>query len=339
MRLNPRQLATHLRAGVAPLYLLSGDEPLLVDEALDAIRAAARQSGCTERDVQIAERGFDWDEFRAGLGNLSLFASRQLIELRLPTGKPGDRGARELVALAADPPADKVVVVITPALAGKAAKTRWVTTLADAGVWVPLVTPNREQLPAWLAGRLKSAGLACDPDALTLLVDRVEGNLLAAKQEIDKLLLLTPGEPVTVDTVRAAVADGARYDVFQLADAALAGDGQRAARILTHLEREGVAPTLALWSLARDIFTLVEVAHRLSAGDAPGRAMTAAGVWRSREALIGKAIRRGGVRRLLQQARIADRVVKGARPGQPWSALMELTLSLAGTDAPVAQTA
>jgi DNA polymerase-3 subunit delta len=312
---------------------LSGDEPLLVDEALDAIRRAARQAGFAGSDRYVADRGFDWDQLRGSLDNLSLFANSQLVELRLPGGKPGDAGAKQLVALAADPPPDKIVVIMTPALAGNAAKAKWVRSLADAGVWVPLRSPDAAELPDWLAGRLRAAGLRCEPEAVALLAERVEGNLLAAKQEIDKLSLLASGDLVSVDAVRAAVADGARYDVFQLADAALAGDGARAARILRHLEQEGVAATLVLWSLVRELTVLHSVAYQARAGESLGRALAAAGVWRSRMSLVERAARRlgaQGARGLLRQAAIADRIVKGARRGLPWNALLELTLGLAG---------
>lgn len=333
MRLNLRQLPAKLRAGLAPIYLLSGDEPLLVDEALDAIRGTARKEGFAGREHYVVERGFDWDVLQRSLDNLSLFAESQLLELRLPTGKPGDTGAKRLAALAGNPPPDKVVVVITPALTGNAAKAKWVQSLADAGIWVPIRAPDVSELPGWLAGRLQAAGLEYDRDAVELLAARVEGNLLAAKQEIDKLALLASGARVDLDTMRAAVADGARYDVFQFADAALAGDSPRAVHILRHLEQEGVAATLVLWSLVREITTLRAVAHRAGNGEPLGRALSGAGVWRSREALVGGAARRvgiTGIRRLLRQAAVTDRVVKGVRPGRPWNALLELTLALSG---------
>ncbi len=332
MKISARQLTAHLSAGPRVLYLVSGDEPLLVDEVADAIRGSARESGCDEREVHSAERGFDWEQLRASLNNLSLFSSRQLVELRLPTGKPGDQGSKQLVAIAENPPADKILMIITPKLSAAAARSKWVTRLEKAGVWINVRAPDRDALPAWLSARLKKAGLACEPEALQLLAGRVEGNLLAAKQEIDKLVLLAENSRVDVSTVQAAVADGARFDVFQLADAALAGDPARTARILEHLEQEAVAAPLVLWSLVREITVIAELAQRLERGEAPGRAMSAAGVWRSREALVGRAVKRvgsEGARKLLVQAACVDRIVKGARPGRPWPALLELGLALA----------
>jgi len=341
VKLSPQQLATHLASGPAPVYLISGDEPLLVDEALDAVRVAATGLGYTEREAYVAERGFDWSELAARLQSLSLFAERRIVELRLPTGKPGDKGSKFLVALAADPPPDTVFVVITPVLDGRTAKTKWASSLARDGVCLTLKAPDRARLPQWIAGRLQRAGLAADAEALDLLAARVEGNLLAAKQEIDQLELLAENGRVTVDTVRACVANGARYDVFQLTDAALAGDVERAVRILAGLEREGIAAPLVLWSLVREIGTVADVAYRVGAGIAPAKAMADCGVWQSRKSLIGHAarsLRPQAARSLVRRAARTERIVKGSLRGQPWNALLELTLALAGRPELAAET-
>ncbi len=333
MKLNAQQLGSHLSSGVAPVYLVSGDEPLLVGEVLDSIRTAAAKEGCTEREVQVADRGFDWADFAGSLQNLSLFATHRCVELRLPTGKPGVKGAGFLTALADDPKPDTVIIVSTPALDSKAARSKWVSTLARKAVWIALRRLDPASMPAWIAARLKKAGLTSDSEALELLAARVEGNLLAAKQEIDKLILLLGEGRVTVDTVRASVADGARFDVFQLTDAALAGNAARAARILLSLEREGVGPPLVMWSLAREISLVADIVYRRDSGVSAGKAMSDAGVWRSRQNLIGRAVRSFDLRsakQLVAKARDTDRIVKGARRGQPWNAMMELTFALAG---------
>jgi DNA polymerase-3 subunit delta len=333
MKLNPGQLSSHLSSGVAPVYLISGDEPLLVDETRDVIRVSAAEQGIVDREVYVAERNFNWDEFAAGLQNLSLFATHRLVELRLPTGKPGDKGGRFLTAVASDPIPDTVLVIVTPSLDSRTAKSKWASSLARGAVWIALRAPDAAALPKWIAGRLHAAGLKGDPQALELLAARVEGNLLAAKQEIDKLGLLAEDGRVTIDTVRAAVADGARFDVFQLTDAALAGDRSRAARILNGLHREGVAAPLVMWSLAREISLVVDVVYRLNGGCSAARAMTDARVWGSRQSLIGRAVRSldlKSAQQLLVGACHADRIVKGARRGQAWNALLELTLALAG---------
>jgi len=331
VKLKPQQLAAHLSRGVGKLYLLSGDEPLLVEESLDAIRAAAQQAGFEERESHLVERGFDWAALDAGFRNLSLFATRRIIELRLPTGKPGNPGGQKIVELAGGELTDTLVVFITPALDRKTVKSKWVTTLARVGAWIDHRPPGAAALPRWLAARMKKAGLACDDDALEFLAARVEGNLIAAKQEIDKLVLLAPDRRVTVDVLRQVVSDGARYDVFQLADAALAGNTPRALRILNGLEREGVAAALVVWSLGREAVALASVAWSVDSGQSLSAAMSATKVFPWRQELIGRAARAldaGRARQLVRLARDTERVVKGARPGQPWNALASLTLAM-----------
>lgn len=342
MKLAADRLAGHLAKEVAPLYILSGDEPLLVDEALASIRERARAAGCEEREVHIVERGFDWTALGAGMKNLSLFSSRRLVELRLPGGKPGDEGARFLSALAKQPDADTVCVLVLPALNATAQRAKWATALATEGVWVELRTPTQAQLPAWLQRRLAAGGLRAEPAAVELLAALVEGNLLAAKQEIDKLALLAGAAEITPDMVREAVADGARFDIFQLSDAALAGDAARAARVLAGLRREGQAEVLVLWALARDLLSLADVLVRTGRGASVERAMQDAGIWRSRQAVFGQAARRrrgADLARLLRSAALADQVVKGLRPGNPWNALQELTMAFCGGSLPLAETA
>jgi DNA polymerase-3 subunit delta len=342
MKLAADRLAPHLAKSVGPLYVLSGDEPLLVDEALELIREHARRAGCGERESHIAERGFDWDAFAAGLRHLSLFASRRLIELRLPTGKPGEVGARFLAALAACPDGDNVIVILLPALDSATARARWATALAEAAIWIECRPPRREQLPAWLNQRLGRVGLVADERSLDVLASRVEGNLLAAKQEIDKLaLLLSPGE-VTEEAMRQSVTDGARFDIFQLSDAALAGDVARAVRVLQGLEREGETAVLVLLTLVREVLGIADVVVRGHQGCSIDRALNDAGIWRSRHELYRRAARNrslGDIARLVRCTARAEQIVKGARPGQPWNALFEVVLELGGARPPLAQTA
>jgi DNA polymerase-3 subunit delta len=226
------------------------------------------------------------------------------------------------------------VVIVTPALTRKIAESAWATALATAGVWVETRLPPLAELPRWIGQRFRTAGLRCDPEGLQLLADRVEGNLLAAQQEIDKLALLyAPGTELTAAEIRAAVADGARFDVFQLGDAALSGDVLRAVRVLEGLREEGTAAPLVLWSLVREVLVLVDAGVRASRESSPLRAVQGAGVWQSRTDLYLQAMRHhkpGTLRRLLRMAGHADQIVKGARRGEPWNALLELTLALAG---------
>lgn len=349
MKLGPDQLLRQLQeqldppgsgtspksaAKLAAVYLVSGDEPLLVNEVVDALRAAAVASGREERESHIVERSFSWDAIAASLRNLSLFSSGKLVEIRLPTPTPGDEGSRAMRQLAGREPDGNIVVIVTPALTRKIAESAWASALAGAGVWVETRPPGLSDLPQWMARRFRAAGLTCDAEGLDLLAGRVEGNLLAAQQEIDKLALLhPPGTALDVEQIRAAVADGARFDVFQLGDAALAGDVERAVRVLGGLREEGTAAALVLWSLMRETLVLVDAGIRASRDGSSAKGVQGAGVWQSRSDLYIRALRNhkpGALRRLLRMAGRADQIVKGARPGEPWNALLELTLALAG---------
>lgn len=342
MRLGPDKLAGALGKNLAPLYVIAGDEPLIADECREAIRSAARRMRDAERDSLVAERGFDWSGFKAGLQNLSLFATYRLIELRIPTGRPGDDGATTLGELCVKPPPDTTIVVSLPKLDGSAARTKWATRLMEAAVWIEVRTPEGDELGRWLRKRLERAGLNAADDAIDELLRRVEGNLLAAQQEIDKLALLAPQGRVSAETVRNSVADGARFDVYDLAEAALDGDTGRALRVLGGLEREGTAAALVLWCLVRESLTLAELLGRIEQGDAPERAMRAAGVWRSREEHYRRAISRHrpeDAARLLRTAARAEQIVKGARHGSAQRAVTELTLALSGAALAGAETA
>jgi DNA polymerase-3 subunit delta len=345
MKLAAAKLAAHLEKGLAPLYVFAGDEPLLVDEALAMVRERASREGGFERESHVAERSFDWAQFATGLQNLSLFSTRRLVELRLPTGKPGQAGADFIAALADAPDTDNVLVFLLPELDWQTMKSKWAAALAAAAVWVELEPPTREELPTWLGRRLRQAGLAADETAIDLLASRVEGNLLAARQEIDKLALLATDGRITPESIRDAVADGARFDVFQLCDAALAGETERVVRVLQGLQREGEPPARLLWNLARDILTLADVLERTSRGEALDRSLDGAGVWHSRREWFRRAVRGRGMRdagRLVRCAARADQVVKGMLPppqGDAWNALREVSLVLSGAQLPRAETA
>lgn len=330
MKLYPEKLAAHLKQGsLASVYLLSGDEPLQLGEAADAVRAAARQQGFDSREVFFAERGFDWMALRSAAESLSLFAEKRLLELRLPTGKPGDAGARVLTEFVERPPEDTVLLVISGRVDKK---NKWVGALERAGVMVEYWPLDAAQLPRWIEDRLASRGLAADREAAQLLADRVEGNLLAAAQEIDKLVLLVDGGRTDADAVRAAVADSARFDIFQLTDTALAGDATRALRMLEALRAEGVDAVLVIWALAKEIRALAEMAFKVAGGQAAAR--VSAGAWpRKRQPLVARALERLPVKaweRLLLEAALIDRQIKGARRGDPWQGLERLVAAMAG---------
>jgi len=333
MQLRLEQLDGDLERQLRPVYLLYGDEPLLVQEAADAIRGRARAAGHTEREVMHADSGFDWNALLAASDSLSLFAERRILEVRLPTGKPGEAGARALRAYAERPAGDTVLMVISAKPEPAARRSAWVKALDRAGAVVPVWPVDARRLPAWIGARMERAGLAPTREAVGLLAERVEGNLLACAQEIDKLRLLHGPGPLDARAVAAAVADSARYDVFTLADAVIAGQAARAQRVLTGLRAEGVEPVLVVWALAREARQLAALAAEVGAGHSVGQVLAAHRIWESRKKLLGQALARHDARfwqaRLAECAR-ADRVVKGQAPGNPWDELVQLSLHMAG---------
>lgn len=334
MKLALDRLEAHLKSTLAPVYLIAGDEPLQREEAADAIRAAARARGHADREVLFAERGFDWNQLGTAGASLSLFASKRLLEVRLPSGKPGDDGAKAFSAYAKDPAPDVVLLVISAKL--DRGGGRWTEALEQAGVLVSIRPVEVKNLPGWIGRRMQRLGLSPTPEAVTLIVGCVEGNLLAAAQEVEKLLLLHGPGPVDAAAAREAVADSARYDPYALVDAALAGDPRRTVHILKGLEEEGTEPTLILWALTREIRSLASLAWDIRGGLPPQRAL--ASVWEKRRSLAQKALGRHpsqAWQQLLASAARADRVLKGQAAGRPWDELLNLCVSLAGLKPPV----
>ncbi|WP_312232802.1 DNA polymerase III subunit delta [Stutzerimonas nitrititolerans] len=337
MKLSPAQLGKHLQGSLAPVYVVSGDEHLLCQEACDAIRATCRQQGFSERQVLSVESGFDWGQLLEAGANLSLFAEKRLLELRIPNGKPGDKGAAALLHYLARPAEDTVLLISLPKLDGSTQKTKWAKALIDGkDVQFLQVWPvDAAQLPQWIRQRLSQAGLAADQEAVELIVARVEGNLLAAAQEIEKLKLLAEGGRVTADTVQAAVADSARYDVFGLIDAALQGHPEHSLRMLEGLRGEGIEAPVVLWALARELRLLANIAQQYAQGVPLERAFSQARppVWDKRRPLVSKALQRhdvAGWQRLLMAAQLIDEQIKGQAEGDPWIGLSNLCLQLSG---------
>ncbi len=327
MRLNVEQLHGALARALASTYLVSGDEPLLVGEAADAIRAAARAAGFTDRRVFDVDRTFSWDDLSAEIRSPSLFADRRIFELRIPGGKP-DKGAALIGEVAARPAPDLVLLVVTGKLDRKTSDAAWVRGIAEHGVWVTAWPVRVEELPNWLRGRARRLGHELDAEAARLIADRVEGNLLAAKQELENLVLLASGERIDLDLAKRVVADSARYDVFQLAASAADGDALRALRILDGLHSEGREPALVLWALVRELRGLWQARERRGQRAAAGR-----GGWSQAATPSERAVARLDsvpLAALLAAAARADRVVKGVAPGDPWTELAGLTAALAG---------
>lgn len=331
MRVKPEQLAGHLKQGLAPLYLVFGDEPLLVQEAADAIRAAARREGYGERELFTVESGFSWQNLLASGSNLSLFAEKRIAELRMPTGKPGVEGSKTIEQYCSSLPPDTLTLVICPKLDKTQQNSKWFKALDGAGVAVQVFPVERPRLAEWIAGRLAGQNQRAERDALQFLADRVEGNLLAAHQEIRKLGLLYPEGALTFEQVKEAVLDVSRYDVFNLAEAMLAGETARYARVLEGLRGEGVAPTLALWALTQEIRTLARLALGQSRGVSLAQGMRDARVWESRQGSVERALKRVSGGRLVAAVKHAaqlDRTIKGLERGDVWDELLQLGLRL-----------
>jgi len=333
--LRSEQLDAHLARDLRPLYTIHGDEPLLSLEAADAIRARARAGGFSERTVLTAERGFDWGELAASAANLPLFGDRKLIELRLASGKPGADGAAAIERFSRDLPPDTLIVVMLPRLDRAGQSSSWFEGLEAKGVVVNVFPVERSRLPEWIAARLARQKQHAKPETLRFFADCVEGNLLAAHQEIQKLALLQPAGELDFDAVREAVMNVARYDAGKLTEAMLSGDRSRLARMLEGLRGEGEAAPRVLWLLAEEIRAICRVQDGIAAGRPLAEVLREVRVWGdARQALVGKAARkfpRAALLSALEHAAAVDRVVKGIVKGDAWDELLQLGLRFAMT--------
>ena len=322
MKLTLETLRSHLQGEPARAYLVTGDEALLVGEAADAIRARVKRAGFEEREVHFIERVADWDDVRAGSNNLSLFGSRKLIELRLPSGKPGTGGSNAIVDLLENVSPDNVYLMVTGKLEREQNNSAWVKAFESAGAWLPVWPVETARLPQWLRARAAAVGVDLDDDAVQFIVDRTEGNLLAAQQELEKLKLLAPTGRVNLAAAQAGIGDSARFDVFQLGEAALAGDVPRGLRILAGLRSEGVEPTLALWSITREI--------RNTWGTTQSQGARG---WQKPSAALENAKRRAAklpYARLAVRSSRADYMIKGQHQGDAWDEMALMLVEFAG---------
>ena len=333
MRIDTEQLAQHLSRGLKPLYTIFGEETLLALEASDHIRRRCREQGYGEREVLSVETGFDWSQLAASGNSLSLFATRRLLELRIPNGKPGNDGAEALRRYATDLPPDTVTLISLPKLERAQQSSSWFEVLDAAGVMVAANPVTLARLPRWIAGRLALQDQHVDEKTLEFLVSRVEGNLLAAHQEVQKLALLFPKGKLDTEQVKDAVLDVARFDVFKLGEALLANDAPRFARMLNGLRAEGTAPPLVLWALAEETRALLHVGRGLAAGRSLQQVMREARVWGARAELMRASARRFAAHdledALLHAARV-DRMIKGLSRGDIWDELLQIGLRLVG---------
>ncbi len=350
MQIPATQLTAQLQRGLKSLYTLHGDEPLLIQEAADAIRAAAREQGHTERTVHtVAGAHFDWSEVLASSSSLSLFADRQIVEIRVPSGKPGKDGSQALqqIAASAEGNDSTLTLVILPKLDGMTLKGAWFAALDSYGTTVKVDPVDRKALPTWIAQRLQQQGqrVASGEEGqrtLAFFADRVEGNLLAAHQEVQKLALLHPAGELSFEQVESAVLNVARYDAFKLAEAVLGGQTLRVQRMLDGLQAEGEAAVLVHWALAEDIRTLHRIRGAMDAGRPLPMALRENRVWGVKEKLIERAlplIRPAQLAQWLQDAHTVDGIVKGLKqpdwPADPWDALQRMAVKVAQALAPL----
>ncbi|MGZ8252741.1 MAG: DNA polymerase III subunit delta [Methylophilaceae bacterium] len=331
MRLPPQQLPQHLALGLKPLYVLAGDEPLAQRESLDAIRATARKLGFDERTSLIVERNFNWQQITAFGQSISLFASLRLLEINIPSGKPGIDGSKALQALAERPLQDAVVVIILPKIDWRDQKSAWYMALEQAGVFLSLQEVEAPQLPQWIAKRLALQNQATDADTLEFIAHQVEGNLLAAHQEIQKLGLLYPEGNIAGNDVRAAILNVSRYDAFQLGEAVLSGDVARTVRILQGLQDEGAQPVAVMNPLLWAIKPLVKIKQAEARGENLASAMQQAKIFGDRQALTKRAVSRLSLRQLqaaLQKLAEIDQTAKGLIHGDAWLEISRLCFGL-----------
>ena len=342
MRLNPGQLTSHLQRGLAPVYLVAGEEPLLMQEALDAIRAAARAKGYAEREVLDAERGFDWQRLVDTCNTPSLFAPQRIVELRAANA-PDAAGAAALIKLAQDPAPDVLLIVALGKLESRARNAAWYGALDAAGASLYVWPLKPEELPAWVGARLRTTGVQAEPDGLRLLVERTEGNLLAAQQEVEKLALLHPGQAVSLAQIEAAVADSAHYEVFGWFNKIMAGDARGAVRGLQGLRDEGVDVLPILAVVANGLRQLARAAAAYARSHNAGAAVEAAGVFKMNQAAFSRAVERsrsGQVLSWLRDCANIDALAKSSgTQSAAWEELLTLVLAASGAAKPRAAAA
>jgi DNA polymerase-3 subunit delta len=332
MRLDSSQLKQHLTQNLSRLYVLVGDEPLAQSECLDALRSAARKAGADERTGFIVERNFNWQQISQFGQAMSLFSSQRILEIHIPNGKPGVDGGKALVELAANLIPDTTIIITLPELEREAKNSAWFNALQSASILIELKEVAPGQLPQWLAARLKVQNQSTDTATLAFIAHQVEGNLLAAHQEVQKLGLLYPAGEISAEAVRESVLNVSRYDAFQLGEAVLAGDAERTTRILQGLQDEGETAVAIMNPLMWVLRPLVRIKHAEKNGENLNNAMTSARIYGERQHLVKRALSRLSLRQLdaaLQKLCDIDKIAKGVMQGDAWLELSRLCFGLA----------
>lgn len=327
MRVNPYQLQQALNRQLAPIYLLSGDEPLQLGEAADSIRLAAKNAGYLNREVFSAETNFNWNQITTAADSFSIFSDKQLLDLKVPSGKFGIEGTKVITRYCQNPPEDSILLITSSKLASSSLKAKWYQAVDKVGVTLQVWSLEGRDLLQWLQQRLENRGLQIEPDAIKLLASRIEGNLLAASQEIEKLYILYGAGRLSNQQVEKAVTDSSRFDVFNLTNALLQGNPNRCFKILQGLKMEGIAAPVVLWALTREIRQLISLktaTHR-------EQVFKKLRIWDKRKHLLNQALERFSLKDLehsLVLSAEADQQIKGQKKGDYWETLLAVCLLL-----------
>lgn len=337
MKVYPEKLSAQLSRHDAPVYIVSGDEPLLVQESCDLIRENLTTRGFTERELFHVEGSFNWEEVLFSANSMSLFAEQKLLELRIPGGKPGTQGAKALLTFIEKPTPDTVMLMVLPRLDVNSQRSKWFKALESAGMFIQVWPIEVAQLPGWINARFRKVGLNASRDAVLALMERIEGNLLAAVQEIERIRLIVPDNTVDVDLIVEGVSDSARYDVFGLIDASVGQDAARSVKIVRGLRTENNDILYISAMVARELRSLVAMAHAVSRGQNIDTVIKSNRIWQKRRTTVRLCLQQQKpdlLQQCLRQLGKIDRQVKGISPGNPWDGLESLMLRLAGATQP-----
>ncbi|MEI6541957.1 MAG: DNA polymerase III subunit delta [Methylococcales bacterium] len=334
MRIKPEQLTGVLQKGLMPVYFITGDEPLQLGELADEIRKAARKNGYDNREIVSVETGFEWNQLAFMADSLSIFADKKIIDLRLPSGTPGVEGSKALIDYCDRISEDTILLITAGKIDSKALKSRWVETLDKQGLVIQVWPLEGQDLIRWIQNRMQFRGLVVQLDGIQLLAARIEGNLLAAAQEIEKLYVLYGAGSLSVQQINDVVADSSRYDVFKLMDTVLSANVSRIIKVLSGLRSEGTAAPIVLWALTRDARLLIKLKLAMAQGQNQDTLFKNHNIWDKRKLLISQALKRLSDRDLnhiLVASAIADRQIKGQQAGDPWESLLEICLNFASS--------
>ena len=334
MRIKPEQLTGVLQKGLMPVYFITGDEPLQLGELADEIRKAARKNGYDNREIVSVETGFEWNQLAFMADSLSIFADKKIIDLRLPSGTPGVEGSKALIDYCDRISEDTILLITAGKIDSKALKSRWVETLDKQGLVIQVWPLEGQDLIRWIQNRMQLRGLVVQLDGIQLLAARIEGNLLAAAQEIEKLYVLYGAGSLSVQQINDVVADSSRYDVFKLMDTVLSANVSRIIKVLSGLRSEGTAAPIVLWALTRDARLLIKLKLAMAQGQNQDTLFKNHNIWDKRKLLISHALKRLSDRDLnhiLVASAIADRQIKGQQAGDAWESLLEICLKFASS--------